>query len=179
MGKLSAVLVERFLNSSREPPREIKLDFDATDDRVHGNQEIRFFHVLSSFAYVLVETLRREHLAGTDLAQAQVDTIRLKLFKVAARVVTSVRRVVLHLSSSYRETQQLGQDLFRRVVASLIVTPPVHPVERLAASNSKLAGPVGGRGRSAHPTTKTRRPALNSPNHPPYRAVRDHGSIGG
>ena len=83
----------------------------------------QFRLLLSSFAYVLVETLRREHLAGTDLAQAQVDTIRLKLFKVAARVVTSVRRVVLHLSSSYP-----GQELFRRVVASLIVAPPVHPV---------------------------------------------------
>jgi hypothetical protein len=48
----------------------------------------QFRLLLSSFAYVLVETLRREHLGCfdricTDLAQAQVDTIRLKLFKVA------------------------------------------------------------------------------------------------
>ena len=42
---------------------------------------------LSSAAYVLVQALRRTALRGTDLAKAQVGTIRLKLFKVAARVV--------------------------------------------------------------------------------------------
>jgi hypothetical protein len=57
--------------------------------------------LLASAAYVLIEHLRREGLKGTDLAAARVDTIRLKLLKVAARVVVSVRRVVLHLCSSY------------------------------------------------------------------------------
>ena len=78
----------------------------------------QFRLLLSSFAYVLVETLRREHLADIDLAQAQVSTIRLKIFKVAARVVTSVRRVVFHFSSSYP-----GQELFRRLVESLLLNP--------------------------------------------------------
>ena len=78
----------------------------------------QFRLLLSSFAYVLVETLRRDHLADTELAQAQVSTIRLKLLKVAARVVTSVRRVVFHLSSSYPR-----QDLFRRLAKSLLITP--------------------------------------------------------
>jgi hypothetical protein len=40
-------------------------------------------------------------LAETELAQAQVDTIRLKLLKIGARVVRSVRRIVLHLASGY------------------------------------------------------------------------------
>ena len=40
-------------------------------------------------------------LGGTELATAQVDTIRLKLFKIGAVVKTSVRRLVLHLSSAY------------------------------------------------------------------------------
>ena len=43
--------------------------------------------------------VRREGLAGTELSKAQVGTILLELFKVAARVVVSVRRIVLHLSS--------------------------------------------------------------------------------
>jgi len=38
------VLVENFLASFQEPPKEIILDFDATDDPVHGHQEGRFFH---------------------------------------------------------------------------------------------------------------------------------------
>jgi len=56
--------------------------------------------LLASAAYVLIEHLRRVGLRGTELATAQVTTIRLKLFKVAARITTSVRRVVLHLSSA-------------------------------------------------------------------------------
>jgi hypothetical protein len=39
-----SVLVENFLASYREAPKEIILDFDATDDPVHGHQEGRFFH---------------------------------------------------------------------------------------------------------------------------------------
>ena len=38
------LLVEVFLQAHREPPPEIVLDLDATDDPVHGNQEGRFFH---------------------------------------------------------------------------------------------------------------------------------------
>jgi hypothetical protein len=38
------VLVEQFIASFAVPPTELILDFDATDDRVHGQQEGRFFH---------------------------------------------------------------------------------------------------------------------------------------
>ena len=50
---------------------------------------------------MLLETLRREGLAGTELASAQVGTIRLKLLKIGGRIVRSVRRVVLHLASPF------------------------------------------------------------------------------
>jgi len=74
----------------------------------------QFRVLLSGAAYVLVETLRRTALGETELAPAQAGTIRLKLFKVAARVITSVRRVVLHFSSAYPLA-----DLFARVLARL------------------------------------------------------------
>ncbi len=45
--------------------------------------------------------LRRLALKGTDWAQAQVDTIRRKLFKIGAVVKISARRVLLELSSAY------------------------------------------------------------------------------
>lgn len=41
---MNALLVEQFIASHAAPPKEIILDFDATDDVVHGNQEGRFFH---------------------------------------------------------------------------------------------------------------------------------------
>lgn len=56
--------------------------------------------LLSSFAYVLMDGIRRLALRGTKAARWRVDTIRLKLIKVAARVVVSVRRVIFHLCSN-------------------------------------------------------------------------------
>ena len=56
---------------------------------------------LSALAYTLVEALRRLALKGTEWAQAQVDTIRLKLFKVGALVRSSARRVWLEMHSFY------------------------------------------------------------------------------
>jgi hypothetical protein len=83
----------------------------------------QFRLLLSAAAYVLIEHLRRTALKNTELQSAQADTIRLKLFKVAARVVTSVRRVVMHLSSAYPL-----QALFRHVVRRLRAPPRgAHP----------------------------------------------------
>ena len=42
--RLEALLVDLFLDSFKKTPKEIILDFDATDDPIHGNQEGRFFH---------------------------------------------------------------------------------------------------------------------------------------
>ena len=73
--------------------------------------------LLASAAYVLIEHLRREGLQNTELATARVDTIRLKLLKVAARVVVSVRRIMLHLCSSY-PYRPLLERLIERLVPS-------------------------------------------------------------
>ena len=64
--------------------------------RFQANQ---FRLLLSSFAYVLVDGLRRLGLSGTDQSRWRVDTIRLRLFKIAARVSVTCRRVVFHLAS--------------------------------------------------------------------------------
>jgi len=61
----------------------------------------QFRVLVSAAAYVLMETLRRVGLCGTELATAQVTTIRLKLLKIGGRIVRSVRRIVLHLASGY------------------------------------------------------------------------------
>ena len=67
-------------------------------DEVQGNQLRLYF---SALAYTLVEALRRLALKGTEWAEAQVDTIRLKLFKIGAIVRISVRRILLQMSSAY------------------------------------------------------------------------------
>ena len=84
----------------------------------------QFRLLLSSAAYVLVQALRRTALVGTELPRAQVGTIRLKLFKVAARVVVSARRVAFHLASGYPY-----QEVFRTVSQRVIGCPPVARLE--------------------------------------------------
>ena len=43
--KLNQILVDTYIRSQRgNPPKEIVLDFDATDVQLHGTQEGRFFH---------------------------------------------------------------------------------------------------------------------------------------
>ena len=37
-------MVDQFIQSHKTPPEEVILDFDATDDAMHGKQEGRFFH---------------------------------------------------------------------------------------------------------------------------------------
>jgi hypothetical protein len=81
--------------------KEQQLHLFAGRTSCHDFLANQFRVMLSAAAYVLVETLRRVGLAGTELAQAQVDTIRLKVLKIGARVVRSVRRIVLHLTSAY------------------------------------------------------------------------------
>ena len=94
--------------------KEQQLGLFADRTSCHAFLANQFRVLLSAAAYVLVETLRREGLAGTELASAQVGTIRLKLLKIGGRIVRSVRRVVLHLATPFPL-----QDLFRTILARL------------------------------------------------------------
>ena len=68
-------------------------------------------------AYVLIDHVRRVGLRGTEMARAQAWIIRERLFKVAARVVISVRRIRLKLSETWPNAGILGtalRNLLRR-----------------------------------------------------------------
>lgn len=74
----------------------------------------QFRLLLSSIAYVLVESIRRLYLSSTELARCQVDTIRLKLLKIGAVIIRNTRRIRVLLSNSYPH-----QELFVRVASLL------------------------------------------------------------
>ncbi len=57
--------------------------------------------LLHSAAYVLMHHLREDLLAGTSLATALFDTLRLKLLKVGARIVEKSKVVRFHLPTTY------------------------------------------------------------------------------
>jgi Transposase DDE domain group 1 len=78
--------------------------------------------LLSAAAYVLVGAVRRLGLAGTELARAQVSTIRLRLFKVAGLVQVSARRVYLRLASGFPLRELFGAVL-RRLRGSAAEAP--------------------------------------------------------
>lgn len=107
------VYVMRGDMENRIKEQQLMLFADRTS--CHDFQANQFRLLLSTFAYVLIDALRREYLHDTELANAQCDTIRLKLFKVAARVRLSVRRVWFHFSSSYP-----WQALFRTLSSRLL-----------------------------------------------------------
>lgn len=71
--------------------------------------------LLSALAYVLMESLRRLTLQGTELARAQCETIRLKLIKIGAVITRNTRTIRLHLSSAY-PLQKLFALIVRRLV---------------------------------------------------------------
>jgi hypothetical protein len=96
-------LYEQFYCARGEMENRIKEQMCLFADRLstaemQGNQLRLYF---SALAYTLMEALRRLGLKGTEWAEAQVDTIRLKLFKIGAVVRLSVRRVLLQLNSAY------------------------------------------------------------------------------
>jgi hypothetical protein len=88
---------------NRIKEQQLALFADRTSTHEMRANQLRLY--FSSFAYVLVQTLRRLGLAGTSLAKAQCDTIRLKLFKIGAHIRLSVRRVWIAFSESYPYAQ--------------------------------------------------------------------------
>ena len=86
--------------------KEAQLDLFADRTSTHwmASNQLRLW--FSAFAHLMVSTLRAEVLRGTELANASVGQIRLKLFKIAARVKVSVRRIHVELAEGYpyRET---------------------------------------------------------------------------
>ncbi len=73
--------------------------------------------LLTAAAYVLLQELRLR-AARTNCARAQVWTLRERLLKLGARVLVSVRRVVVHLPASLPYLS-----VYRRVALGLGAVP--------------------------------------------------------
>jgi len=84
---------------NRIKEQQLALFADRTSTHEMRSNQLRLY--FSSFAYVLMQTLRRLGLNGTSMAKAQCDSIRLTLFKIGAHIRFSVRRVRIAFSESY------------------------------------------------------------------------------
>jgi hypothetical protein len=97
------VLYERIYCARGEMENRIKeqqLDLfaDRTSAATLRANQLRLW--FASFAYVLLEALRRIGLRHTRFQDATCGTIRLKLLKLGAKVTVSVRRVKVALASA-------------------------------------------------------------------------------
>jgi len=96
-------LYERQYCGRGDLENRIKEQFSLFADRVSSEtiraNQMRLY--LSAMAYVLVSGLRRLGLQRTELAAAQVSTIRTKLLKIGAQIRVTVRKVWVSMASSY------------------------------------------------------------------------------
>ena len=109
-------LYEKLYCGRGDMENRIKEQFSLFADRVSAEtmraNQMRLY--LSAMAYALVSGLRRLGLKATELAQAQVSTIRTKLLKIGAQIRVTARKVWVSMASSYP-----WQDLYQQVWANL------------------------------------------------------------
>jgi Transposase DDE domain group 1 len=97
---------------NRIKEQQLDLFADRTSTGKMWSNQLRLY--FSSITYVLLQTLRRTALAGTELEKAQCGTIRLKLLKIGAQVRVTVRKIWISLSEGYPYAA-----LFARVLGTL------------------------------------------------------------
>jgi hypothetical protein len=78
---------------------QLMLFADRTSTAWMRSNQIRLY--FSSLAYLLLQALRRLGLKGTEWAQAQATTIRLKVLKIGGLIRVTVRKVWIALAGGY------------------------------------------------------------------------------
>jgi hypothetical protein len=104
---IEALFVALFLESFREPPEEIILDLDATDDPLHGHQEGRFFHgYYDCYCYLPLYIFCGDQLLAAKLRASDIDGAAGSVEEVT-RIVAQIRqrwprvRIVLRADSGF------------------------------------------------------------------------------
>ncbi len=92
------VLLDVFLQAHDEPPDEIVIDLDATDDRLHGTQEARFYHgYYGHYCYLPLYIFCGEHLLCARLRPSNIDG--------AAGSVEELSRIVPWIRQSWPDVR--------------------------------------------------------------------------
>jgi len=104
---IEGLFVTLFLEAHQEPPQEIVLDLDATDDPLHGHQEGRFFHgYYDCYCYLPLYVFCGDHLLAAKLRPANLDASAGAMEEIA-RIVAPIRerwprtRIVLRADSGF------------------------------------------------------------------------------
>jgi len=108
---IEQLLVDVFLEAYGQPPAQIILDLDATDDPLHGHQEGRFFHgYYDCYCYLPLYVFCGRHLLAAKLRPSDIDASAGSLEEIE-RIVQQIRarwpfvRILLRADSGFaRET---------------------------------------------------------------------------
>jgi hypothetical protein len=93
LGGIEALLTDLFIEAHRTPPKQIILDFDATDDPLHGHQLGRFFQgYYKKYCYLPLYVFCGEHLLCSALRPADQDGAAGSVTKLAG-LVERIRHV--------------------------------------------------------------------------------------
>jgi hypothetical protein len=112
--RIHEVLMDGFIASHSEPPEELILDFDATDDAVHGNQEGRFFHgYYDHYCFLPLYVFCGEQLLVSYLRPSKIDGAR-HAWAILALLVKRLRqawpgvRIIFRGDSGFCRHKMLG-----------------------------------------------------------------------
>ena len=95
---MDRLLVDCFVEAHAQPPAEIWLDLDATDDPIHGRQEGRFFHgYYGCYCYLPLYIFSGEHLLCARLRKSDIDA--------SAGSVEELERIVGQIRAQWPETK--------------------------------------------------------------------------
>jgi len=95
---MDRLLVDCFLEAYPNPPAQIWIDLDATDDPIHGQQEGRFFHgYYGAYCYLPLYIFSGEHLLCARLRRSNIDA--------SAGSVEELQRIVGQIRAQWPETK--------------------------------------------------------------------------
>jgi Transposase DDE domain group 1 len=153
--KIEALFVDLFLEAHQDPPEQIVLDLDATDDPLHGHQEGRFFHgYYDCYCYLPLYIFCGPHLLAAKQRPANIDA--------AAGAVEETARIVAQIRARWPAVRILlrGDSGFAR--EALMTWCELNDVDFLfgLAKNQRVVGEIAAELAAAEEESKaTGRPA--------------------
>ena len=108
------VIVQKFIASFKHAPEELVLDFDATDDPLHGKQEARFFHgYYDNYCYLPLYVFCGEQLLVSYLRPSKIDESKhagavLKLLVTRLRKAWPKVRIIVRGDSGFCRRRMLA-----------------------------------------------------------------------
>ena len=135
---IERLFVDLFLQAHQQPPTQIVLDLDATDDPLHGHQEGRFFHgYYKEFCYLPLYIFCGEHLLAAQLRTADNDA--------SYGTVAELERIIPHIRAAWPQVRILLRADSGFCREEIMAWCEAHGVDYLfgLAKNSRLVEALG------------------------------------